>query len=356
MVFDPCLNEASLTVGRAFLAQAPLCALAFAAVSLVLNLPTKEVSDWKAKFGRIDFLGAFVLIGAVFLLLLGLDSGSNISWSATVTIVSLCLSIPLFAAFVLVELKVAAEPFAPRRIIFERSLIACYLCNFFSFAGWLSGIFYLPLFFQAVDGFSASQAGVRLLPGIVAGVCGSLFGGKVMQRTGKYYWLTVIAYASLTLGMVPILLCTGSLANNTYGISVGMVMCGFGNGIGVTTTLIGLIANAGVEDQAIATACSYLFRSLGSVIGLALSATVVQQTLRTQLHRRLESGNDTEHIVKRIRESLEYVKALDPEVQTIVRECYGIATRNAFGLMLGIVTFALLSSCKSTLEYGFSRY
>jgi hypothetical protein len=49
----------------------------------------------------------------------------------------------------LVELKVAAEPFAPGRIVFERSLFACYLCNFFSFAGWLSALFYVPLFFQA---------------------------------------------------------------------------------------------------------------------------------------------------------------------------------------------------------------
>ena len=336
-----------LTGPRAFLAQVPLCAIAFTAVSLVLKLPKKEASDWKTKLRRIDFLGAFVLVGAVFSLLLGLDSGSNLSWSANVTIVSLCLSVPLFAAFVLVELKVAAEPFAPRRIIFQRSLIACYLCNFFSFGGWLSGVFYLPLFFQAVDGFSASQAGVRLLPGIVAGVTGSLFGGHVMQRTGKYYWLTVIAYTILTVGMIPILLCADFLINSTYGISAGIAMCGFGNGIGVTTTLVGLIANAGVEDQAVATACSYLFRSLGSVVGLALSAAIVQQTLRTQLQSRLQKGNDVDQIVRRVRESLDYIKVLNPEVRVIVSDCYGAATRNAFGMLLGIVALALLSSCRS---------
>ena len=65
------------------------------------------------------------------------------------TLVPLCLAVPLFIAFMLVELKVAAEPFAPGRIVLERSLIACYLCNFFSFAGWLSALFYVPLFFQA---------------------------------------------------------------------------------------------------------------------------------------------------------------------------------------------------------------
>jgi len=335
-----------LTEDRAFLAQFPMCVLAFIAVALVLKLPKKEVSDWKTKFGRIDFLGAFVLIGAVFTMLLGLDSGSNNSWSATITIVSLCISFPLFILFLFVEFKFAAEPFAPRRIVLDRSLIACYLCNFFSFAGWLSVLFYLPLFFQAVDGLSASQAGARLLPGIVAGVSGSLFGGLLMQKTGKYYWLTVCAYTLLTLGLVPIVLCTGLVVNNTYGISVGLVMCGFGNGIGVTTSLIGLIANASTEDQAVATACSYLFRSLGSVVGLSISATVVQQSLKTQLTEGLRSGKDAEQIAMRVRESLDYVNTLEPRAREIVRQCYGAATRNGFSLMLGLVAFAMLASCE----------
>lgn len=210
----------------------------------------------------------------------------------------------------------------------------------------MGALFYLPLYFQAVDGFSASQAGVRLLPGIAAAVSGSLFAGILMQRTGKYYWLTVCAYTTLTIGIVPILLCTGLITNNTYGISVGLVLGGFANGIGVTTSLIGLIANASAEDQAVATACSYLFRSLGSVVGLALTATVVQQTLRAQLRDRLKSGKDADQIVKRVRESLDYVKTLEPEVRVIVRQCYGQATRNGFSFILGTMAFAALSSCR----------
>ncbi|MCJ1341756.1 hypothetical protein MMC09_007053 [Bachmanniomyces sp. S44760] len=328
----------------AFLGQFPMCVVAFAAVAIVLKLPKAESSDWKAMLRKVDFLGALVLVCAVFTLLLGLDRGSNLAWSAPIAYVPLVISLPLFALFVLVEQKYATNPFAPGRIIFDKSLFACYLCNFFSFAGWLSALFYIPLFFQAVDGFTATQAGVRLLPGIAAGVSGSLFGGIVMQKTGKYYWMTVIAYTTLTVGMVPILLFTGLLGNSTWGISIGLVMCGFSNGIGVTTSLIGLIANASRDDQAVATACSYLFRSLGSVIGLSLSATVVQQSLRMQLRDRLKSGKDAEEIVKSVRESLDYIKTLEPDVREIVRQCYGTATRAGFGLMLGIVAFAMFSS------------
>ena len=113
-----------------------MCALAVIVVFFTLNLPKAEKKSWKVNLQRVDFLGAFVLVTAVFFLLLGLDRGSNVSWSKPIVIVSLSVSVPLFAMFILVEQKFATEPFAPGRIIFERSLFASYLCNFFSFAGW----------------------------------------------------------------------------------------------------------------------------------------------------------------------------------------------------------------------------
>lgn len=330
----------------AFLIQAPLCALAFASVTFILKLPPRDVADWKTKFRRIDFAGAVVLVAAVFCLIFGLDRGANGQWSSIICIVPLCLSLPLFVLFLVVELKLAAEPLAPGHIVFERSLFACYLCNFFMFAAWMGVLFYLPLYYQAVDRLDASQAGLMLLPGIVASVTGSLSGGLIMKWTGKYYWLTVFAYFSLTLSIIPIFLCANLLVNSKVGISIGLFFSAIGGGIGVTTSLIALIANASTEDQAVATACSYLFRSLGSVVGLALSATVVQQSLKTQLRERLNSGKDAAMIEKHVRESLDFIKTLDPEVQAIVRACYGSAVRNGFALMFVLGFLAAISSCE----------
>jgi len=329
----------------AFLFQAPLCALAFLAVCLILNLPkTKEDVDWKTKLKRIDFVGAFVLIAAVFTLLLALDRGSNVSWRATITLVSLGVSLPLFALFIFVEMRIAKEPFAPGHIIFHKTLFACYLCNFFSFAGYLATIFYIPLYFQAVTGMSATQAGLRLIPGVIFGVSGSLFGGFYMQRTGKYYWLTVIAYSCLIIGVTFVLLFSGLVLQNIPGMIIGMCICGFSNGIGVTTTLISLIANASRDDQAVATACSYLFRSLGSVFGVSMSATVANTALRESLKAKLSSGAEAVELARRVRESLEYIKTLEPGIRDIVRECYAESTRATFGLQIGLVAGAAISA------------
>lgn len=200
----------------------------------------KDKGDWRAKLRRIDFLGAVILVTAVSGFLLGMDRGSNVSWSLPITIVSLSVSAVLFIAFVLVEIYVAAEPFAPGHIIFDRTLVACYACNFFSFGGWLAALFFLPLFFQAVDGVSATIAGVRLIPQVCAGVSGSLFAGFMMRWTGKFYWITVFAYGLLTVGLTTIFLFAGAIVNTLPMIIIGTVMCAFGNGMGVTTTLIGL--------------------------------------------------------------------------------------------------------------------
>jgi MFS family permease len=206
----------------------------------MLKLPVRENAHWKTKLRRIDFLGAIVLVGAVLGFLLGLDRGSNVSWKLPLTIASLGVSVVLFVVFILVEIYLAAEPFAPGHIIFDRTFFSLYCCNFFSFGGWLAALFYIPLYFQAVDGVSATIAGLRLLPSILAGVTGSLFAGFVMKWTGKYYWLTVAGYTSLTAGCLIIYLFSGGLVASTVPMIIGMVMSAFGNGIGVTTTLIGL--------------------------------------------------------------------------------------------------------------------
>lgn len=110
-----------------------------------------------------------------------------------------------------------------------------------------------------------------------------------------------------------------------------------------------LVANASRDDQALAIACSYLFRSLGSVFGISLSATVANTVLRSQLERRLPSNGDGDagqarEIGRRIRESLAYIRTLEPQVQAIVRTCYAGATHAAFGLQAIIAVGAAVAA------------
>jgi predicted MFS family arabinose efflux permease len=220
--------------------QAPICLVAIIAVTFSLKLPTTDDSDWKTKLRRVDFLGALIIVATVFAFLLGMDRGSNVSWQEPITIVSLVLSLILGAAFLYVEINVASEPFAPSHIIFNKSLLAIYAVNFFALGTYMAVIFYFPLFFQAADGVSATGAGIRILPSIVAGVTGSLLGGIMMRKTGKYYWLTVNSYALMAVGVLLLFLCSGAAVISGPGMVIGLTLTALGSGIGITTTLISL--------------------------------------------------------------------------------------------------------------------
>lgn len=218
---------------------------------------------------------------------------------------------------------------------------------------------------------SATYAGIFLIPASISGVSGSLFAGFLMQKTGRYYWLNAAAFIGLTVGLCCVL--TASLSANTFnlsqtvtiiGVCAGMMIGGFSNGIGVTTSLISLsewtklsnaapaassltrstVSNAARADQAIATACSYLFRSLGSTTGISLSSTAANLALRGSLEKALNDPSDpssspgrAEELIRLVRRSLKYIETLDPRTQTIVRRCFATSTQAAFSVQLALV-------------------
>ena len=191
-------------------------------MAFVLQLPKSSTGDLWPKLKRVDFLGAFTLVSSIFFLLFGLDRAGNISWSDMITVISLVTFAILFIFFCTVEMVLAKEPFAPRRIIVNRTLISSYLVNFFGLASSMTSIFHISLYFQAVQAKTAAQAGLWLLPSIIGGVVGSLAGGLTVQATGKFYWVTVVGYCGLFMGSLITVLCTGVVEHNMIGLLVGM--------------------------------------------------------------------------------------------------------------------------------------
>ena len=150
-----------------------------------------ERSDWKVKVAQIDFGGAAALVLAVSTLLIGLDHGSNRAWASSVTILCLIASAMFIAGLGYIELSVAREPFVPSFVLRDRTLLASSICNFLAYGAALSMTYYLPLYWQAAEGLSATDAALRLLPGIIVGTAGSPIAGWVI-------FLLLVADPSLT--------------------------------------------------------------------------------------------------------------------------------------------------------------
>lgn len=208
----------------------PLCALAWILLYFLLDIPKASHSHWLQKVRRVDFIGALTLAAAVASLLIGLDAGSNLGWSASQSFIPLALT-PVFSAlFFYVEIRVAKYPFAPGHVIFSPSLFACYLTNFFGMAGNMATLFFVPLFFQAVLGKTAGESGTLMTPATASVILSSLFGGWIIKRTGRFYWPTLLSFGLLLFSVVPLALAIWF--KSILGITIALVLASLGMGSG----------------------------------------------------------------------------------------------------------------------------
>lgn len=164
---------------RSFFLQLPLIGLAVINIYFALDHSGTKSGNLTKKLKRVDFGGAISLIIAVSTLLLGLDHGSNHSWKARKTIWYLITSTLSFQTFLIIEFLLASDPSTPSSILTNRLLLAPLLCNLLAYSAQVSLTYYLPLYWQAALGLSATQSALRLLPGIGAGVLGSMISGWV---------------------------------------------------------------------------------------------------------------------------------------------------------------------------------
>lgn len=345
-----------------FIGQTPITIIAFLTVEFFLHLPPVPVKPYvaetdspedtslRARLQRVDFAGASILIIAIFAFLLSLDLGTNSQayHPTSPLILSLFLgSIFLFIGFYHIEASYSAEPFCPPALVKRREIFSSCIANFFSLGGFMAAMFHFPLFYQAVLGTDAATAGRALTPTIFGIMVGSLCGGIYMQKTGKYYWLTFWAYFLCFAGLSLSLVCFILSGTNLSGIKLlillelGMIILNIGSGTGVTSTLIALISNVTSAEQAVVTALSYLFRSLGSVLGLSMSAVLLQTGLKRRLLRQLGDGSEVDDIVSRVTRDLDYIGELKPDVAAIVRGCYqgGLVDAMSFAVVLGLLSW-----------------
>lgn len=340
-----------------FLIQVVLCLVAIVCVSFLLHVPQRE-SDlkWREQIRRIDFIGALLLILIVFGLLFGLDRGTHVSWRSPTTIVSLCATVPLTLAFLWVETRLAVEPFTPGHIIFDRALFACYAQNFFGYAGFTALIFYIPFFFQVVLEMTPAQAGAGLIPAAISAVVGTLLGGIAIKRMGKFYWLALVSVSVGALASIPIALAPTFHSAALIIICVASVVSFVPQGITVTASLIAIsrsraapilillmiaVSNVSAADQAVATACSFLFRSLGAAIGVSLVGLVIDQVLGLQLRAALDPDVAAD-LQNKIKDGLDFLKLLSPDLRATIRDCYSSGIQSGFGMCSALLAISAL--------------
>ena len=325
---------------KAFLIQVPLTVISGIIVFFTVKIPVKQSE--KSAIKRVDFLGAFTLITALVLLLLGLNFGGNIvPWNHPLIYTTLPLSFISLLIYIYVEDKRASEPIIPVRLLLNRTVLSACLTNWFYSMTTLAVLFYGPLYFQ-VRGLSATEAGARMIPQSVGIAVGSVVVGVIMRWTGRYYILSVIVQCIFIAANI--LTSSFNLTTAAWISIIAFFLVGISYSGMLTTTLLALISAVEHKEQAVITSASYVFRSTGSAIGITIASAVFQNILKIRLWARFGDRDDAAELIKRLRDSLEEIYKLPDGQRAVVLDIYMEALRGVFLTLLGIGVLGALVS------------
>lgn len=251
-IFGGLINDHTRMGWRlAFLIQVPPVLVSAVAVFFMVKVPPKQ-SD-KSYLSRIDFFGVFLTVSFLVLMLLGLNAGGNlVPWTHPLPLTTIPLSIAAFGGFLWWE-STATQPIIPVRLLANRTVLAACFCNFLSTMVVMTGLFYGPLFLQAL-GSSATTAGLQILPSPVGAATGSMSVGYLMKKTGRYWSMGVGCLVLLVAGVT----IFTQLNDQTpvWLFSIAFACVGTGYGAMLTITLLACIAAVDHAHQAVITSAT----------------------------------------------------------------------------------------------------
>jgi EmrB/QacA subfamily drug resistance transporter len=250
-----------------FLINLPLGIASLIITSAVLHIPKVKRDH------SIDYLGAVLMVASVCLILLSASIyGPQYGWGDSRTVTYALVGIILTILFLLWERK-AKEPILPLYLFKNHTFSVTSALGAVIGAGMFGAIIMLPLYFQVVRGYSATEAGLKLIPLMLGIVSTSIMSGKMISKHGHYKRFPIMGSAIMTVG---ILLMTRLQIDTPYWqISIYAIMVGAGLGLSMQTIVIALQNSVEFKDMGVATSSNTFFRSLGSVFGTAIFGSIL---------------------------------------------------------------------------------
>ncbi|GGQ98793.1 MDR family MFS transporter [Deinococcus ruber] len=235
--------------------------------------------------GKIDFLGAALIILTTVPLLLALTwGGTTYAWGSARIVGLLALSAVSLLLFLWAETR-TKDPILPLELfrlpVFALSNLAAFVIGM----AFLGVVMFLPLFMQLVLGISATNSGFSLLPLMLGLILASVLSGTLVARTGKYKPFMIGGGLILLLG---VWLLTG-IGVHTTQLDLAWRMFVVGLGLGPSQSLYNLAVQNAVprHQMGVATSSSQFFRQIGSTIGTAIFGALLISNLSVQLPKYL---------------------------------------------------------------------
>lgn len=232
----------------------------------------------KEKLSRVDIPGTAVFVPCIVCLLLVLQwGGSQYAWSDGRIIALFVVFGVLLIAFIGIQIWQQESATVPPRIAKNRTIMAGTFYSFCLGSSFMTAVYYLAIWFQAVKGDSAIRSGFSTLPFILSLVVGSILSGIFVSKVGYYNPSIILASVLASIGAGVMTLFRPTTAHPMW---IGVqVLYGFGIGIGMQQTNIAAQTVLDKKDAPTGISVVFLGQGLGGAISVAMAQTILNSEL-----------------------------------------------------------------------------
>ncbi|KAK4618629.1 MFS transporter L2 [Fulvia fulva] len=258
----------------------PINAIALVLVGGFLKIPMPNLAESATPVKRLNW----TLLSRDDCFLIPMTWGGVMyAWDSYHTLVPLILGAAGCVAWLVYEFVVPSNPILPLVILNDRT-VAISLFSAFALGLIQFGlIFYLPLYYQIVKGYSSLISGVALLPETLLAGPTTVLTGMIMSRIGKYKAIIIVGWIMTALGCGLLVLLDEDMSIAAW-IFIN-VPAGLGIGILFPSTPMAAQAPVKEEHGAIASGLVASTRTIGQAIGIAAGNAIVQNGLRRELNK-----------------------------------------------------------------------
>jgi EmrB/QacA subfamily drug resistance transporter len=250
--------------------------LPLSAVALFMII-AKMPALGRGKGGRIDVLGAALVLAAFVPLLLALSWGGHAyAWDSPRVLGLFAVTAVSLVLFVLVE-RSAPEPLLPLSLFSNRVFTFSNAAAFIINMAFMGVVTFLPLYLQLGLGVKATQSGIVLLPMMLGLVFSAGMVGRLVTRTGRY---KPFMLAGGGMMLVSIFLLT-RLGPDTSVADISWRVFLLGLSLGPAQSLFSVAVQNAVprERIGVATSSAQFFRQIGATVGTAVFGAILIQAL-----------------------------------------------------------------------------
>lgn len=258
-------------------------------IFLRLRSPSGSIIHRLKKF---DWLGSILFVGSALSFLMPLTWGVvQYAWSDWQTLFPLILGIVALCLFGVYESRLdhnaTATPQSSAEPIMRVHMLANYEMAFSLVATAINSaivyacLYFLPLYYEAVQGYNPIIAGVTLFPSTFTVAPMSIVAGIIITKRGEFRTVTWAGWIMSTLGLGVMIL----LDVDTSVVQWVFITLTLGVGLGLLYTAVAIINQAAATDELMSFAISmFIFsRMMGQCLGVAISGVIFQNRMKTIL-------------------------------------------------------------------------